>query len=114
MEGHNKSSFNYYTIRLINQGINRAELRKHLDRRGIQTSVYYPLSLHLQEVYRSLGYKAGDFPESELAQEQVLSLPIYPELSEGQIEEVTKVIGEFCQSQTGAEAWVMANQEKAC
>jgi len=113
VEGHNKPSFNYYTIRLINQGINRAELRKHLAGRGIQTSVYYPLSLHLQEVYRSLGYKAGDFPESELAQEQVLSLPIYPELSEGQIEEITKVIGEFCQSQTGAEAWVMAKQEKA-
>lgn len=100
VEGHNNHSFNYYTIRLLNKGIDRAGLREHLDWRGIQTSVYYPLSLHLQDVYKSLGYKAGDFPESELAQEQVLSLPIYPELSEGQIEEVTESIREFCECQT--------------
>jgi dTDP-4-amino-4,6-dideoxygalactose transaminase len=52
--------------------------------------VYYPLSLHLQEVYKYLKYKSGDFPESEQAQEQVLTLPMYPELSEEQIELVVK------------------------
>ncbi len=88
----NKHTFNYYTVRLKDRRINRNELRKHLESRGIQTMVYYPLSLHLQEVYASLGYKIGDFSESELAQEQVLSLPIYPELSERQIQEVVEAI----------------------
>ena len=57
--------------------------------------VYYPLSLHLQEVYRSLGYKAGDFPVSEQAQEEVLSLPMFPELKEEQIREVAEVIRQY-------------------
>ena len=84
--------FNYYTIRVRN---GRGELQKSLASHGIATAVYYPLSLHLQEVYRSLGYKSGDFPRSEQAQEQVLSLPIYPELEEKQVEEITKVIKDF-------------------
>ncbi len=57
--------------------------------------VYYPLSLHLQEAYKALGYKPGDFTESERAQEQVLSLPMYPELSEGQIREVVAGVKQF-------------------
>lgn len=84
--------FNYYTIRVRN---GRGELQKSLASHGIATAVYYPLSLHLQEVYRSLGYKSGDFPRSEQAQEQVLSLPIYPELKEKQVEEIAKVIKDF-------------------
>ena len=51
--------------------------------------------VHLQEVYRALGYQRGDLPESELAQEQVLSLPMYPELGEEQIHEVVERIKEF-------------------
>lgn len=96
VEGHNKSSCNYYTIRLINSRLNRNELRKHLESKGVQTAVYYPLCLHLQEVYTSLGYKAGDFPQSERAQEQVISLPMYPELTEEQIWEVVGEIKDFC------------------
>lgn len=92
MEEDNKPSCNYYTIRLRDSHLNRDELRKHLEAKGIQTMVYYPLSLHLQEVYQSLGYKPGDFPQSEQAQEQVLSLPMYPELSQGQIEKVVDEI----------------------
>ena len=95
VEEHNKSSCNYYTIRLVGSGLNRNELRKHLESKGIQTMVYYPLSLHLQEVYKSLGYKRGNLPQSEQAQEEVLSLPMYPELSEAQIEEVVGEIREF-------------------
>ncbi|GAI43951.1 unnamed protein product, partial [marine sediment metagenome] len=64
----------------------------YLTAQGIATAIYYPLSLHLQEVYKSLGYKLGDFPNSEQAQEEVLSLPMYPELSEEQIEEIAKAI----------------------
>jgi len=90
-----KSSCNYYTIRLKDSRLNRGELRRHLESKGIQTAVYYPLSLHLQEVYKYLGYKPGDFPQSERSQEQVLSLPMYPELSEEQIVEVASEIKRF-------------------
>ncbi len=93
-EQHNLPSYNYYTIRLKDSRIDRNELRKHLESKGIQTAVYYPLSLHLQEVYKPLGYKLGDLPESERAQEEVISLPIYPELSEKQIEQITGTIAE--------------------
>ena len=92
IEKHNESSCNYYTIRLKDTRLNRNELRKHLESKSVQTMVYYPLSLHLQEVYKYLGHKPGDFPQSEMAQEQVLSLPMYPELSEEQIEEVAREI----------------------
>jgi dTDP-4-amino-4,6-dideoxygalactose transaminase len=87
-----KSSCNYYTIRLKGSRLNRNELRKHLEYKGIQTMVYYPLSLHLQEVYKYLKHKLGDFPHSEQAQEQVLTLPMYPELSEEQIELVVQSV----------------------
>jgi dTDP-4-amino-4,6-dideoxygalactose transaminase len=89
--------FNYYTIRLKNPRLNRDNLREYLNAQGIATAIYYPLSLHLQEVYRSLGYKSGDLLESELAQEHVLSLPMYPELSQEQAEEVTGLIKNFCE-----------------
>lgn len=89
------SSFNYYTIRLVGPGINRSALREYLQSKGISTAVYYPLSLHLQEVYRSLGYQPGDFPESELAQEQVLSLPMYPELGDKQIEVIANALAGY-------------------
>lgn len=99
--------FNYYTIRLLNynnvgetlmvshpnrQMHSREKLQEYLTAQGIATAIYYPLSLHLQEVYKSLGYKLGAFPNSEQAQEEVLSLPIYAELSERQIEEIVKAI----------------------
>ncbi len=87
--------FNYYTIRLLNSRMYREKLRQHLDSQGIATAVYYPLSLHLQEVYKPLHYKLGAFPESEQAQGEVLSLPIYPELSEGQVEQVVDAIREM-------------------
>ena len=91
----NVPSYNYYTIRLKDPKLNRDDLRSHLDSRGIRTMVYYPLSLHLQQAYKSLGYGPGDFPCSEQAQEQVLSLPMYPELSEEQVERVVSEIERF-------------------
>jgi len=90
-----KSSCNYYTVRIKGSRLSRDELRKHLESEGIQTMVYYPLSLHLQEVYKYLKHKSGDFPQSEQAQEQVLTLPMYPELSEEQVEEVVSEIKRF-------------------
>ena len=95
VEEHNLTSANYYTIRLKGSHTDRDELRKYLKSEGIATMVYYPLSLHLQQVYGSLGYQPGDFPESEQAQERVLSLPMFPELSEAQIKEVVSQIDKF-------------------
>ncbi|MFC2020396.1 DegT/DnrJ/EryC1/StrS family aminotransferase [Chloroflexota bacterium] len=86
--------FNYYTIRLI-ASEDRNKLQEYLSSQGVATAIYYPLSLHLQDVYKSLGGKPGDFAESECAQEEVLSLPIYPELSEEQIEIIVKTIRNF-------------------
>lgn len=87
--------FNYYTIRLDRSKIDRSRLSKHLKAQGVATAIYYPLSLHLQEVYEPLGYKEGDFPASESAQEEVLSLPMYPELAEEQIQGIVDAIDQF-------------------
>jgi dTDP-4-amino-4,6-dideoxygalactose transaminase len=97
---HSVISANYYTIRLHNQCADRTGLRRYLASKGIDTAVYYPLSLHLQEAYKALGYKKGDFPESELAQEQVLSLPMFPEISRYQVIEVADSIKEFLRKRT--------------
>lgn len=70
----------------------RNALVKHLEAKGVHTAVHYPLGLHLQEVYAHLGYKRGDFPNTELAAEEVLALPLYPEMSEEQIEYVIESI----------------------
>jgi dTDP-4-amino-4,6-dideoxygalactose transaminase len=87
--------FNYYTIRLRNPKVSRDKMKEFLGSQGIGTAIYYPLSLHLQEVYKSLAYKIGDFPESERAQEEVLSLPMYPELTSEQIEIIAQAIRDF-------------------
>jgi dTDP-4-amino-4,6-dideoxygalactose transaminase len=89
------SSYNYYTIYLKDAGIDREKLREYLKSQGVATAVYYPLSLHLQVVCKPLGYKPGDLPHSERAQERVLSLPMYPELEDSQIDYVAGKIREF-------------------
>jgi dTDP-4-amino-4,6-dideoxygalactose transaminase len=94
-----KTSANYYTVRLRNHNVNRNDLRKFLSSRGIDSAIYYPLSLHLQEAYGNLGYKPGDYPESELAQEQVLSFPMYPEISETQVQQVVENVKEYLKAQ---------------
>jgi len=87
--------YNQYTIRT--QG--RDRLRQFLKENGIGTEVYYPLPLHLQECFNNLDYRRDDFPVSEEASSCVLSLPIYPELSEEQKEYVVKKIEEFYHTQ---------------
>jgi len=84
-----KHTFNYYTIRVKN---NRNGLQEHLKEKGIPAMVYYPVCLHLQDVYQGLGYKKGDLLISEAAQEEVLSLPMYAELSQKQIQMVLEAV----------------------
>jgi dTDP-4-amino-4,6-dideoxygalactose transaminase len=85
---YTKHSFNYYTIRIKQN--NRNKLQKYLSEHGISTEIYYPLSLHLQKAYKYFGYKKGSCPIAEQFQNEVLSLPIYPELTEKQVTYVCK------------------------
>jgi len=83
--------FNQYTLRVER----RDALREHLDRCGIGHSVYYPVPLHLQECFRELGYREGSLPRAERASREVVSLPIFPELSEAQQRRVVDAISDF-------------------
>ncbi len=73
----------------------RDPLREFLAKKDIQTEIHYPLPLHLQECYNTLGYKKGSLPEAEKASQETLALPIYPELKESELEEVAGQIKEF-------------------
>ena len=86
-----ESVFHQYVLRAPR----REALRAFLAERGIGTEVYYPLPLHLQESLEFLGYKRGEFPVAERAAEEVLALPIFPELREDELETVVEAIGEF-------------------
>jgi dTDP-4-amino-4,6-dideoxygalactose transaminase len=81
--------YHQYTIRVSHRDAVQEELRS----RGIASTVYYPLPLHLQPVFNNLGYKPGDFPESEKAAEEALSLPMFPELKPS---EQDRVVEELC------------------
>jgi dTDP-4-amino-4,6-dideoxygalactose transaminase len=89
---HNHHVYNLYTIRAQR----RDELKRRLDEQGIGNGVYYPVPLHLQECFASLGYEPGDLPESERASREVLSLPVFPELKREQQDEVAENIRAFC------------------
>ncbi|HKE01740.1 MAG TPA: DegT/DnrJ/EryC1/StrS family aminotransferase, partial [Planctomycetota bacterium] len=73
----------------------RDELADFLGKRGIGCGVYYPVPLHLQECFSSLGHRRGDFPRAEAAAGRVLSLPIHGRLQEAQLERVAGAIAEF-------------------
>ena len=89
----NESIFNQYTVRV--PGGKRDALQAFLKERGIGTSIYYPLPLHLQPCFAYLGYKQGQLPESERAANEVLSVPIFPELTSSQLQEVVAGVHAF-------------------
>lgn len=79
-----QSAWNQYTIRILgepDQGEKRDAVRSKLQEAGVMSMIYYPLPLHLQQVYQPLGHQAGDFPVTEAVSHQVLSLPMFPELT---------------------------------
>jgi dTDP-4-amino-4,6-dideoxygalactose transaminase len=80
--------YHQYTIRLERRDV----VQRQLSERKIGSSVYYPVPLHLQPLYASLGYKRGDFPHAERAAQEVLSLPMYPELRSDQIARVAEAV----------------------
>lgn len=83
--------FHQYTIRVEQ----RDELQKFLKEQGVATMIYYPLPLHVQPVFKDLGYKEGDLPMSDKAASEALSLPMFPELKTEQQEYVVAKIAEF-------------------
>ncbi|HEY9072465.1 MAG TPA: DegT/DnrJ/EryC1/StrS family aminotransferase [Candidatus Ozemobacteraceae bacterium] len=83
--------YNQYVIHVER----RDELKQFLTENEIGCAVYYPLSLHEQECFKSLGYRHGDFPHSEAAAQHTLALPVYSELPDGAIEFVAAKINEF-------------------
>jgi dTDP-4-amino-4,6-dideoxygalactose transaminase len=79
-----QSAWNQYTIRILGEpdrGEKRDAVRSRLQAAGVMSMIYYPLPLHLQQVYQPLGHQAGDFPVTEAVSHQVLSLPMFPELT---------------------------------
>ncbi len=91
IDPQNVSIYNQYTLRAER----RDDLQAHLKAKGIGNSIYYPLPLHLQPCFAYLGYREGTCPESEKAAKEVLSLPVYPELTEAQLDEVVGAVREF-------------------
>ena len=80
--------YHLYVVRLQQRDV----WRDRLNEAGVQTGVHYPIPVHLQPAYRDLGYSAGDFPVCEQASGEVLSLPMFPELTEAQIGEVASAL----------------------
>ncbi len=86
--------YNQFTIKAKN----RDEIKEKLAEKKIGSMIYYPISLHLQEAHANLGYKKGDLPVTEQVQNEVLSLPIFPELTRQELEKVAEVVNQYGQS----------------
>lgn len=83
--------YHLYVIRVSK----RDELQKYLSSKGISTGIHYPVPIHLQKAFSDLEYKKGDFPITEMYASEILSLPMYPEMTESQVNEVAEGIKEF-------------------
>jgi dTDP-4-amino-4,6-dideoxygalactose transaminase len=85
------------------QAEKRDKLREYLEQESISTGLHYPVPLHLQPCFANLGYKIGAFPNAEKSANMILSLPMYPELSDEQIEFVADKIRLFYKSEGGGQ-----------
>ncbi|MFC1620746.1 DegT/DnrJ/EryC1/StrS family aminotransferase [Candidatus Omnitrophota bacterium] len=83
--------YHIYTVRLKN----REEVMAKLAEKGVRTLIHYPIPVHLQEAYKELGHKKGDFPIAEKCCDEILTLPMYPELSEEEIRYVVNSLAEI-------------------
>jgi dTDP-4-amino-4,6-dideoxygalactose transaminase len=95
-----KHVYHLYVIQLNDGNLEtsgqlRDKLKDYLTRQGVNVGLHYPIPLHMQECFKGLGYKKGDFPNSERIAEAGLSLPMYPEMTDGQINYVTTKVKEF-------------------
>jgi len=90
-----RSVYHLYVVRTDD----REGMMEHLKTRGIGTGIHYPIPLHLQQAYASLGYVSGDFPIAEKVAEEILSLPMYPQLTERQQAQVADEILKFLQAE---------------
>jgi dTDP-4-amino-4,6-dideoxygalactose transaminase len=86
-----KHVYHLFVVRLPD----REKAREALSRQGIGVGLHYPIPLHLQEAYRTMGWKAGDFPESEAAAASILSLPMFPHITEEQVDHVCRCLKEI-------------------
>jgi dTDP-4-amino-4,6-dideoxygalactose transaminase len=98
--GGAESAWHLYVIRTEQRDV----LREHLVNRGISASIHYPIPIHLQPAYRDLGYQRGDFPVTEAHAQQILSLPMYAELTPELVEYVAKSIVTFLSANRNSQA----------
>jgi dTDP-4-amino-4,6-dideoxygalactose transaminase len=103
-----KSVYHLFVVRTAQ----RDALREHLRSKEIHSGVHYPIPLHLHPAYQHLGYREGDFPSAEQAAREVLSLPMYPELTRSQMEEVARAITQFLSAQPLEE--LIGDTSRAC
>jgi len=78
----------------------REGLQRHLSEAKIDTGIHYPVPLHVQKAYANYGYKLGDFPVTERIAAEIVSLPMYPQLTENQQRRVVEKVKEFASKQT--------------
>jgi dTDP-4-amino-4,6-dideoxygalactose transaminase len=83
--------FNQYTLRVRG----RDALKAYLDKTGVGNAIYYPVPLHLQECFASLGFKRGDLPECERAAQEAISIPVFPELTADEQNQVVESVRDF-------------------
>jgi dTDP-4-amino-4,6-dideoxygalactose transaminase len=86
--------YHLYVVRCPRRA-SRDELKSYLAERRVGTGIHYPVPIHLQEAYRDLGYRRGDFPVTEACADEILSLPMYPELREDEVREIAKLVKDY-------------------
>jgi dTDP-4-amino-4,6-dideoxygalactose transaminase len=92
-----RAVYHLYVVRVRD----REGLQKHLSEAKIDTGIHYPVPLHMQKAYANYGYKLGDFPVTERIAAEIVSLPMFPQLTEKQQRRVVENVKEFASKETG-------------